>query len=170
MVTQEEREIKRVLDELGELLKEIHLESTPPRIARRIYDQVAKITGEEAPFREVKRRSTEEALALYPAMKRMVRHSGDRLLTAVRLAAIGNVIDFGANLSFDLRQEIDDVLARKFYFFDFAEFKTYLEKTDDVLYIGDNAGESVFDKILIEEIDKPVIYVVRGGPLINDVT
>ena len=53
---------------------------------------------------------------------------------------------------------------------DYGKFKKYLDKAKEILYNGDNAGESVFDKILIEEMKKPVTYVVRGAPVINDAT
>ena len=55
-------------------------------------------------------------------------------------------------------------------FFDYNAFKKQLEKTTNILYIGDNVGESVFDKILIKELKKPVKYAVRSIPIINDVT
>jgi uncharacterized protein with ATP-grasp and redox domains len=80
------------------------------------------------------------------------------------------VIDLGVNKKFDIEEEIDVVLEKDFAIFDYEKFKHYLDKTDKILYIGDNAGESVFDRILIEEIKKPVIYVVREIPVINDVT
>ena len=37
-----------------------------------------------------------------------------------------------------------------------------------MLYLGDNAGETVFDRVLIETLERPVTYVVKGGPVIND--
>ena len=80
------------------------------------------------------------------------------------------MIDFGVNRNFNIEEEIDIVLKKDFAIFDYDKFKAHLDKTDEILYIGDNAGESVFDRILIEEMKKPVIYVVRAIPAINDVT
>lgn len=170
MVTQDEQKIKQVQDELGEIIKEISMESTPPMLGKMMYEKVAKITGVEDPYRELKHKSTLEALALYPSMKEQVHRSKDPLLTATKFAAIGNVIDFGVNHGYGLLDEINDVLTREFGVFDYGAFKECLSKANDVLYIGDNAGESVFDRILIEEMGKNVTYVVRGGPVINDVT
>jgi len=59
---------------------------------------------------------------------------------------------------------------QEFGIFDYSKFKEELSRAKSVLYIGDNAGESVFDKILIEQLSVPVTYVVRGIPIINDVT
>jgi uncharacterized protein with ATP-grasp and redox domains len=76
----------------------------------------------------------------------------------------------GPSKSFDIEKDADEILRRNFAVCDYGKFKQCLDRTDDILYIGDNAGESVFDKVLIEEMKKPVIYVVRGMPVINDVT
>jgi uncharacterized protein with ATP-grasp and redox domains len=80
------------------------------------------------------------------------------------------VIDFGVNRNFNIEAELAKVLKTDFAIFDYDKFKDHLDKTDEILYIGDNAGESVFDRILIETMEKPVIYVVRETPVINDVT
>ncbi|MBW1764492.1 MAG: DUF89 family protein, partial [Deltaproteobacteria bacterium] len=53
---------------------------------------------------------------------------------------------------------------------DYNRFRKGLDKASEILYIGDNAGECVFDRVLIEEVQKPVIYVVRDVPIINDAT
>jgi len=107
---------------------------------------------------------------LYPYLKNRVEKSSDRLLKAIRIAISGNVIDFGAYGNFDLSREVDEVLEKDFAVFDYNKFKHGLDKTREILYIGDNAGECVFDRILIEELKKPVTYVVRAAPIINDAT
>ena len=170
IATGDEIKLKQLLDEIGTMLRGIPLDSTPPETGMLIYDKIREITGRSDPYKEIKRESTEKALALYPALKNKVAKSDDKLLTAIRFAIAGNVIDFGVNRNFDIEAEIDEVLKKDFALFDYDKFKDYLAKTDEILYIGDNAGESVFDRILIEELKKPVIYVVREMPVINDVT
>lgn len=64
----------------------------------------------------------------------------------------------------DLVKDVKIILNQDFAVFDYSTFKTQLEKTKNILYIGDNVGESVFDKILIKELKKPVKYVVRSIP------
>jgi uncharacterized protein with ATP-grasp and redox domains len=86
------------------------------------------------------------------------------------LAIAGNVIDFGINYSLDIVKDIDRILKQDLAVSDYGPFKAYLADADEVLYIGDNAGESVLDRILIEELNKPVRYIVRSAPIINDVT
>jgi len=166
----DENKLKNLLDEIGTMLRYIPLESTPPETGMLIYEKVREITGELDPYREIKKESTKKALALYSSLKNEVEKANDRLLTAIRIAIAGNVIDFGVGRDFNIEDEIDEILKKDFAIFDYDKFKEYLDKTDEILYIGDNAGESVFDRILIEEMKKPVIYVVREIPVINDVT
>jgi hypothetical protein len=71
---------------------------------------------------------------------------------------------------FDIEKEITDILRRDFAICDYREFVSYLDRADKILFIGDNAGECVFDSILIEEMNKPTVYVVRDIPVINDAT
>jgi uncharacterized protein with ATP-grasp and redox domains len=170
MATDDEARIKRVLDEVGLMLREIPLESTPPESGRRIYRKIGEITGNRDPFRRLKDEGTREALALYPSLKGRVAASSDRLATAIRIAIAGNVIDFGPNRAFDLEREIDSTLEKVPAIWDDAALRHALSGTDDILYIGDNAGECVFDRVLIEELKSPVTYVVREVPVINDAT
>ena len=170
IATGDETKLKMLLDEIGTMLSDIPLESTPPETGMLIYEKVREITGVLDPYKELKRESTEKALALYDSLKHKVEKSNDRLLTAIRIAIAGNVIDFGVNRNFDIEEEIDMVLKQDFAIFDYDKFKHYSDKTNEILYIGDNAGESVFDRILIEAMKKPTRYVVRAMPVINDVT
>jgi len=170
IATDDEKKIKKVLDEVGMMLKDIPLESTPPESGRMVYRKISEITGNSDPYKEIKSESTKKALSMYPSLKSRVEKSNDRLLTAIRVAIAGNIIDFGANRDFDLRKEIEEVIDKDFAICDYGAFKECLDKAHEILYIGDNAGECVFDRILIEEIKKPVIYVVRDVPVINDAT
>jgi len=170
IATDDEALIKRVLDEVGRMLGDLPLESTPPESGRRIYQKVGEITGNRDPFRVLKGEGTREALALYPSLKGRVEASSDRLATAVRLAIAGNVIDFGPDRAFDLEREIEMTLENTPAIWDYPAFRDALSGAREILYIGDNAGECVFDRILIEELKRPVIYAVREVPVINDAT
>ena len=168
IATDDEIKIKTILDEVGMMLRNIPLDSTPPESGRLIYHKVKEITGNLDPYKKLKKQSTQKALSLYPYLKNRLEKSKDRLLTAIRIAIAGNIIDFGANWNFDIENETYNILEMNFAVCDFNGFKNKLDKASKILYIGDNAGECVFDRILIEEIKKPVTYVVRGVPIIND--
>jgi uncharacterized protein with ATP-grasp and redox domains len=170
MATDDEQKIKELLDSVGCMIKDIPMDHTPPETGEMIYRKIRELTGVDDPYREVKKSSISEALELYPDLQKMVDEADDRLLAAIRLAIAGNVIDLGVSREFILGDEIREVLRQDFAVFHYDAFKAHLRSTSSVLYIGDNAGESVFDRILIEELDKPVTYVVRDIPVINDVT
>jgi len=170
IATDDEGKVKEVLDEVGLMLKDIPLESSPPESGRLVYRKVSEITGNWDPFREIKDKSTKKAMSLYPFLKSHVEKSNDRLLAAIRIAIAGNVIDFGPGRAFDIEKDTDKTLKKEFAICDYNKFKDCLDKADEILYLGDNAGECVFDRILIEEMKKPVIYVVRNTPVINDAT
>ncbi len=170
LTTTDERKIRKVLDEIGMMIKDISFNSSPPEIARLVYKKIGEILNVYDPYKEIKEECTQTALKLYPFLKKEVEQSNDRLLTAIRVSIAGNVIDFGANRNFELEKEIDEILKKDFAICKYEEFKEYLESTDEILYIGDNAGETVFDRILIEELNKSITYVVRGRPVINDAT
>jgi uncharacterized protein with ATP-grasp and redox domains len=131
---------------------------------------VSEVTGIQDPYKEIKRESTQKALTLYPSLKNEVKKGKDTLLTAIRIAIAGNVIDFGANRHFNIEQEIDEILRKDFAICDYEKFKAQLSESSEILFIGDNAGECVFDRVLIEEMKKPVTYIVRDVPVINDAT
>jgi len=170
MATKDEKKIKVLLDEVGCMVKDIPMESTPPETGDLIYQKVSEITGVKDPYKKIKESNIKEALALYPKLKQIINKSPNKLLTAIRIAIAGNVIDLGVDKEFNILEDLEKILVREFAFFDFEEFKYHLKNAKSILYLGDNAGESVFDKILIEEMGKPVTYVVREVPVINDVT
>ena len=170
MATNDEKKLKDLLSSVGEMIKDIPMQNTPPETGDAIYKKVREITGVNDPYVKIKEENIAEILALYPEMKKIVNSSDDKILTAIRFAIAGNVIDFGVNKEFDIEQEIKNNLDKEFAIFDYQEFIQQLEKANSILYIGDNAGESVFDKILIEELDKKVTFVVRDIPVINDAT
>jgi len=89
----------------------------------------------------------------------------------LRLSIAGNIIDFGANDNFNLLGTLDRVLSNDFAIDHSGSLREKIEKAKTILYLGDNAGEIVFDKYFIQIIDHPgLTYVVRGSPIINDAT
>lgn len=129
------------------------------------------------PFLEMKKRNTEEALALYRAIKpgaqaRMDRMSAvERMRYAAKLAAAGNIIDFGVGTEFDLEKTLAETLAGDLAVDQSERFLGALVSAESLLVVSDNAGEIVFDRFLIDEalrLGKPVWLSVKSGPIIND--
>lgn len=170
IVTNDNGKIKQVLDAVGAMIKDIPMHHTPVQSGALVYRKIRDITGVADPYKDIKKNSIKEALALYPTLIKLMKKSDNKLLTAIRIAITGNIIDFGMNNQFNLEEELNKIMKQDFAIFDFNAFVDVLDNAESVLYIGDNAGESVFDKILIEALGKPVTYAVRGIPIINDVT
>jgi damage-control phosphatase, subfamily I len=171
---------REVLNHLSELVPCFSLDTTPAEMGRKIYAMVNKVTGKKDPYREIKEESNKMALKLYPEMKTKVKEARNPLLTAIRLSIIGNIIDFGIKDTAMIHEEIDKMLTGDYDLqvtsygdhFDYLAFYQHLLEVESILYLADNAGEVVFDRILIEHLvnyyHKNVIYVVKGKPVLND--
>ena len=158
---------KKILDRSAQILINHDLSYTPPQIAKDIYRAIAEITGIEDPVALAKERATAEALKVDTSFVQSIPD-------ALKLSVIGNVIDFGAQNQFSLRETIQKHFSTSFAIDDSDGFIGALEKAEEMVVIGDNTGEHIFDKLLIEMIRREyavkVHYFVRGAPIINDVT
>jgi len=160
-----------VLNRVLEALQNIKPGSTPPEMGDYIHHLIRVQIGNEDPYREAKARSTAEALALYPHLKRLVNEAENPFECALRLAIAGNIIDLGASGEYDLWGNIERVLTQPLTIDDSTALQDALNKAQWVLYLADNAGETVFDRLLIEQLDHvPIIYAVKSGPVLNDAT
>jgi uncharacterized protein with ATP-grasp and redox domains len=166
----DEQQQKVVLDRVLDVLKQVGPSSTPPGIGDRVHRIVRQEVGDGDPYRAAKESSTRQALVLYPRLKALLAEADDPLEVAVRLSIAGNIIDLGPDQQYDLWDEVERVLAQPFAIDDRATFREALSRAGQVLYLADNAGETVFDRALIETLDVPVLYAVKGGPILNDAT
>jgi len=129
------------------------------------------------PYRDLKRHSNDIVLQYMPRLEEMVRSSLSPLETAIRIAAVGNIIDFGARdyKSVDIIHEIENMENVNFGIYHYKSLFKNLCRAKRLLYIGDNAGEIVFDKVLVREIKKDfpaldITFAVRERPILNDAT
>jgi uncharacterized protein with ATP-grasp and redox domains len=169
LASQDDVLIKKLLGHIANQIENIPMEKTPAEMGEIIYRNIREVTGVYDPYKSIKAQSIEEAKLLIPTLKAILEKSENRLQVAIRIAIAGNVIDFGMSKKFSLTNDVYRILGQEFALFDFEAFQSHLEKATTVLYIGDNAGESVFDKLLIEEMGKKTYYAVREIPVINDV-
>jgi uncharacterized protein with ATP-grasp and redox domains len=158
---------KKVFDSTAQILIDHNMDHTPPQIAKEIYQAISDISGEDDPVARSKELSTQEALKIDTSFIKT-------LPDALKLSVIGNVIDFGAQNQFDLNEMIQNHFHHSFGINDFPAFEKELKTAKEMVIIGDNVGEHIFDKVLIETIKKSydikIYYFVRGTPIINDVT
>ena len=170
MAEADERLQKKILDETCKLIPQFPLNASPPQMGMEIHRLIRKLTSNSDPYRKIKKYSQRIALDMYPRLKEEVKRAEDPLAAALKIAAIGNVIDFAINDSVKIQKELEDISNHEFAIFDYDKFKDALKLAQTILYLGDNAGETFFDKVLIEEIStgKKLYYGVRGAPVIND--
>ena len=164
------------LNIMREVLKKLScqdMDAPPPMMARHIQQAVKKMTGVDDPYKAVKKKCNQFALSIYDDLKTLVDQSDHPFDTAVRLAIAGNIIDFGAASTVtkkDILDTITDTLENG------LKGSTHLleekiEQAGSILWLADNAGEIVFDKLLLSQIDtEKVTYAVRGGYAMNDAT
>lgn len=144
-----------------------------PELGTNVHRIVKRVTGNVDPYKQLKDKYNYMALKLYPKLKFIVENSEDPLLTAVKVAIAGNVIDFGPKVDIDLEKEVENILDNELAINDIDQLKKSVLTSKKVLYLADNAGETVFDEILIEELLKrnvEVIYAVKDAPILNDAT
>ncbi|MBM4430427.1 MAG: DUF89 family protein [Chloroflexi bacterium] len=151
-------------------LQEVRTDLPPPFTTTQIHRMIREKLPGRDPYLALKERSTQKALALYPWLKELVEGAGDPLEMAMRLAIAGNIIDFGPADDYDLVSSVERAISEPLAVNDVEALREAIENTDQVLYLADNAGETVFDRVLIEQIPVPVYYAVKNSPVLNDAT
>lgn len=156
------------------LLSEIHFDESPPHMATRIHRLIREMTNERDPYKRLKEMFNQVAMNLYPEMKERVRVSLNPFETAVRMAIAGNTIDCALVPELNpaqINDSIENALSSSIDSDSMSELASAISTAEKVLYIGDNAGEIVFDRILVEEMPgHKVTFAVRGYPILNDAT
>jgi len=142
-----------------------------PEIQQMLDERACELIGLCDPFEMEKSHSNNEAMGLYVRWKNKVLESPDPFNLALRLAIAGNIMDFGAAGNFDVSETIQKVLSSEFAIDKSLALKKKISRAKKILYLGDNAGEIVFDRLFIETImHNDVTYIVKGKPILNDVT
>jgi len=168
----DDHEWKGILKAVLEDIAAAELDKSPSHASSRMHRRIRHMLGRD-PFAALKSTYNDKALALMPSLRTVVSRSPDPLLTASRLAIAGNIIDFGIFQSVDIEGTVERALGSPLGVDHSDRFRASVEATDEILYLLDNAGEIVFDMLLIAEIlklGKKVTAVVRGGSILNDVT
>lgn len=159
-----------VLDCVMKSLHDIGPGMTPPEIGDMVHRAVRSMIDGGDPYRTAKDESTAEALRLYDRLVSLVRRGVDPLERAIRISIAGNILDFAPNHVYDLWETVERVVTEPMAIDDTIPLKRRLAEVNRFLFLGDNAGETVFDRVLIETIGKPAAYAVKGGPVLNDAT
>jgi len=154
------------------MAQSLDFSDSPPALAQKMHRRAREISGVSDPYLEAKIKFNRFALNLYPELDAMVRQSRDPFETAVRLAIAGNIIDFGVKLALkdeEVHHSIEQALEAPLDRDAVTALRDAIERSSSILYLGDNAGEIVLDRLLIELLPRhKVAFVVKGAPIIND--
>ena len=149
------------------------LKQSPPVVGQKVHRMLREMTGMDDPYHAIKAHFNRVALEMLPALSVNVKAASDPLAMAVRYAIAGNVIDLGITNDLtdnEVRRALDQVLSEPFVG-DWKEFRRAIADAKSILYLADNAGEIVFDRLLIEQLPPGrVTLAVRGGAVLNDAT
>jgi uncharacterized protein with ATP-grasp and redox domains len=140
----------------------------------KIQKVIKRILPDEDPYREVKEKYNRMALGLVSKLEEIIKKSKDPFEASLRISLAGNIIDFGPKVDLNkkiLQRAIKKSLSQDIDMDKIKLLKEEIDRAEGILFIGDNAGEIVLDKIFIENLPREKItYVVRGGPALNDAT
>jgi len=172
-----ETTIRELATEILEIpaLRGLDWNKTSAEVIEDIWRKIVKKTGSSDPFRLAKSNQNKKIMGLYPDLKQMVKEAVDPLNMAVKLAILGNsldlmVADSAKTFENSIKDRVDAPLPLEIY----SAFEQQLKASKRLVYFGDNAGEIVFDKLLIEtikELHSPeIVFVVRSVPTLNDAT
>lgn len=164
---------RRIIDLTLKQLGDSRPGQSPLELASAIYGLVRRETGESDPYRHAKERSNAEALRWLPTLHSLVKREADPLGFALKAAVAGNIMDYGAFAKFDVSPLIEELHRHQFTIDDRASLETRLTTARSLTYFADNAGEIVFDRLLLEQIVtrfpvETVRLVVRSAPFLND--
>lgn len=155
------------------LFQEKYRTVTPPEMATWYFELYSRFSKQSDPYREIKMRSTAIAAGLYPELEKICRTAENSFLTRLKLAISGNMIDYGVNPDFNLEQVEDFVREALELPCDHnaaSQLEERIRRAGNILYILDNCGEAVLDRLLLETMSGKVTIAVRGGAIINDIT
>ena len=163
---------RSILRKAEKIIARASLDEVPARTTTLIHRILREETGVD-PYKQVKDSYNRIALDRLTRLRRMAAEMPDRLEGSVRIAIAGNVIDFGIYESFDLDRSLSESFHLPLSLFDYHNFAQAAASARRILFLCDNAGEIVFDRVLIETLrdrGKEVTAVVKGSPVINDAT
>ncbi len=173
----DEDSVKALYTEILEIraLRGLVWDTTPAEVIEDIWKKIIKKAGSPDPFHIEKINQNEKIMALYPFLEKLVNEAADPLKLAVKLSILGNSMDLMvADPSLAIENSIAEKAKLSLSDENYTTFSEQLKASRHLLIFGDNAGEIVFDKLLIETIKKiyqpEIAFVVRSVPTLNDAT
>jgi uncharacterized protein with ATP-grasp and redox domains len=168
---------------MAEILKLLNREFRPTAVPADLGTKrdrlIRQLTSNSDPYKRSKKMSNEKAMKLLPYARKLVEKGytqQERFKKACLCAVVGNIMEFdipGHRFTFNTLTKSLREAAKDLTVDDVDKAYELAKKAQSVLYLADNAGEIVFDTLLVEQLKNmglTVTYVVKGGPVINDAT
>lgn len=133
MATSDESKLKNILVQTANKIKSISMKSTPAETGMIVYNIVSKVSGNADPYKKIKQKHIEEAKSIFPELEELVKHAEDRLLTAIKVAIAGNIIDLGVRREFNIVEDVRKILQQDFGIKDYIAFRSRLERAREIL-------------------------------------
>jgi uncharacterized protein with ATP-grasp and redox domains len=166
-----EEEKKQVVRTFMKEVAEMDWSDTPIDIGRKVGEALEPLFGDSDAFRDIKKMSNDNLLEIYDDLKTELLKLDDPLIGALKLSVAGNIIDVAPGHKIDIHSTMKDALSRPFAIDDLQELADRIRKANSLLIVGDNCGEAVLDKLLLDIAKVPNSYFsVRTKPALNDIT
>jgi len=141
---------------------------TPSAMAGDTNRVMRESTGIKDFYQAEKRANHDLALSYLNDLRDLLQDGDDLLEQGLKISAAGNIIDIIHSNDYHLWQEVEKTVNSELIGGGIDNFRTALNIAPHLLYLADNVGETVFDRVFIESIDIPVYYAVKSGPILND--
>ena len=156
-------------------LSESDYELSPPELGRKLHYKIKEILYDPDPYKNEKYYFNNLFMSKYDEFATQINNSRDSFKSALKLTLLGNIIDFATQDEIDIKKIFSKLSDLIINVDRSEELKNEINNVDKILYLGDNSGEIVFDKLFIETFlrlfgIKNITFVVRSGPIINDAT
>ncbi len=174
MVTGDENIQKDIMKKYAQLIPgAVEKDISAPKLSADIQAYIKKVSGVDDPYKKVKENNLIKAAEILNVVKKEIKNAEDPFLAALLMAAMGNSIDAGVSLNVEIEENIERALKHSFKVSDYNMFLDDIDKAEAILFIADNTGEALFDKLLLQKLknyDLNITYAVREVPILNDIT
>ncbi len=158
-------------------LSKLDYNISPPEIAKYIHQKIKIYINNPDPYKDKKHFFNKKIIDEYDKFYNIIKNSNNPFITALKLCISGNIIDFGPNIPLAMEDTIKNAINKNFAIDNTKELLSDLKKAKKILYLTDNAGEIVFDKLFIQILlekniinKNKIIVATRGFPILNDAT
>ncbi len=143
---------------------------TPSEIAGETNRVIRETVGIKDLYQEDKKTSHSKALSYLDDLRTLATQNSDILEQGLKISAAGNIIDVIHTSDYDLWDEVEKSVQQHLQGEGLESFRKRISESSSILYLADNVGETIFDRVFIETLNIPVTYAVKSGPVLNDAT